>query len=1243
MLRNLLLTLGIILTSNLLVFSQVSGSLKGKVFDKQTKEPLPFVNIVLEVGGTQVGGASSDFDGNYIIKPIPPGTYDLKATFVGYKPLMIRGIIVKANSIAFQDVALESTAVALETFEVVDYKVPLIDKDQTVSGGTVTSEEIAKMPNRSANAVATTVGGVFSRDGERGNVRGSREDATVMYIDGIRVRGSSSLPQAAIEQVSVILGGTPAQYGDATGGIIDVTTKGPSRKFGAGVELETSELLDAYGYSRAGINLNGPIFAKKDEDGRVLSSLLGYFIAGDFVYRRDGRPFSIDLYKGKDSYLNYLENNPLIPVGEGFGTFQTGEFTRLSDLETIQSTKNTSNYSFNLSTKFDIKTTETINLTLGGSLNYNRGNNYNFGSSMFNYDKNQLYYNYTWRIFGRFTQRFPTEQDSKSLVKNVYYSIQADYSKNYGESMDPDHKDDLFKYGYLGKFDSYLAYNYSLGEDTIGGQYFSNVYIMDNIFDTLVTFEPADFNPITANVTQSYYDLYPENRFHRNLSDIQLNGGQINGQQQGNFYGMFTAPGTIISGYNVFDNEQLGINASGAMDIGNHEIKFGLQYEQRFDRGYGYAPVGLWTHMYNLTNFHIAQLDVDNPILVYRDGQFMDTIRYHRKYDETSQRTFDINLRKKLGLPVDGTDFIVINSYDFNSNSITYFDENNNKKTAYANGELFDIEMFSADELLNDGFSYVAYRGYDHTGKRKKDKPTFSDFWNQSHIENGRVIYDRPIGAFEPIYMAGYIQDKFAFRDLIFNIGVRIDRFDANQEVLKDPYLLYRAYTVGDGASQELVEKMGGYDIPSNIGNDYVVYVDNVTNPTSIVGFRDEDTWYNAQGTEILDPNALDAGSGISPYVINPDSERPEIEAFEDYEPQVNIMPRISFSFPISDEALFFAHYDVLTQRPTSNVISDPSTYFFFNNVGGVINNPNLKPSKTIDYELGFQQKLTNSSSLKFSVFYREMRDDIQIFRYNGAYPKDYTSYNNIDFGTVKGLTINYDLRRTKNARVNAYYTLQFADGTGSSTTTANALVASGLPNLRTTNPLAWDRRHQFNVLIDYRYSDGKEYDGPVIKRKKEGKPPVQVLKNTGLSLTLTGGSGTPYTRSRNIYSQLSGASRLLKGTYYGSRLPWQFRIDLRLDRDFFIDLGKGENKRTSNLNVYFQINNVLNTKNVLNVYPATGNPDDDGYLAAAEWQRDINDQLDPQSFRDFYSIFINSPFNYSSPRTIRFGLIFNF
>jgi len=76
-------------------------------------------------------------------------------------------------------------------------------------------------------------------------------------------------------------------------------------------------------------------------------------------------------------------------------------------------------------------------------------------------------------------------------------------------------------------------------------------------------------------------------------------------------------------------------------------------------------------------------------------------------------------------------------------------------------------------------------------------------------------------------------------------------------------------------------------------------------------------------------------------------------------------MPRVAFSFNISDEAVFFAHYDILTQRPTSNNRFSPIDYFFIESRDNLISNPDLRPEKTIDYELGFQQVLTKTSSLK--------------------------------------------------------------------------------------------------------------------------------------------------------------------------------------------------------------------------------------------------------------------------------------
>jgi hypothetical protein len=447
MLKNLLITLGIVLSTFTLTYAQ-QGRLQGKVYEKDNREPVAFANIILENGGTIVGGATSDFDGNYVINPIPPGKYDLKATFVGFNPVVVKGITITGNQITFYDIVMMSTSIDLQTVEIIEYKIPLISKDQTTSGASVTAEEIKKMPNRSADAVAATVGGVFSADGERGNVRGARSDATAMYIDGVRVIGNSSVPQSAIEQVDVILGGTPAQYGDATGGIINVTTKGPSRKFGAGIELETSELLDAYGHNRVGLNLQGPLIKGKKQE----TALLGFFLAGDIGYNRDGAISSTGYYKATDATLQSLQQNPLRPTGLGFGTYRNGEFVRVSDLENTKRSLNTENYSINLSGNINVRTTETINLTFGGTFNKSHGNGFSYSGSFFNWDKNGEYNNNTWRVFGRFTQRFPTANESSSVIKNFYYSIQADYTRQVNSYGDPDHYDVLFNYGYLGKF-----------------------------------------------------------------------------------------------------------------------------------------------------------------------------------------------------------------------------------------------------------------------------------------------------------------------------------------------------------------------------------------------------------------------------------------------------------------------------------------------------------------------------------------------------------------------------------------------------------------------------------------------------------------------------------------------------------------------------------------------------------------------------------------------------------------------
>jgi len=1221
MIKKLLFTIISAVVFGVVLFAQSAGTLQGKITDAVTKETIPFANVVIESGGKQIAGTTTDIDGFYRISPITAGRYDVKASYMGYKTSIITGVQISVDKITFQNFPLQPTIETLEVVEIKTYAIPLIDKDQVSSGGTVTAEEMKKMPGRSAESVAVTVGGVFSADGEMGSVRGARTEGTVTYIDGVRVRGSSGIPQSAIDQVTVMTGGLPAAYGDATGGVVNITTKGPARVFGGGLEYVTSELLDKYGYNLLGFNVQGPLIKGKDE--KSSSSLLGFFLSGELSTTKDGRPSAIGTWRASDETLEFLEKNPLRPSGLGFGSYQNAEFVRKTDLEQIKARENIRSNGVNLAGKIDVRTALNTTLTFGGSIDYNYGRSWISNYSLFNYKNNPQVINNTWRVYGRFTQRFPdTGKDSTAIIKNISYSIQVDYSKFKQVVQNENHKDNLFNYGYVGKFKTHTVKSYEIGSDTILG--FNNVYIHNGFADTLYEFERSEINPELSNYTDQYYGLYEETFPHYYNSTLVQNGGALlNGQQPYSVYGLWSNTGSQYNNYSVFNGTQLGINANASAFIKNHNIQFGFQYEQRIDRSYEYNPVGLWTLMRGLTNRHIEQLDKLNPYAVYDSyGVFQDTIYYDRLYDGESQSFFDYNLRKKLNLAVDGTDWIDLDNYDPTT---------------------FSINMFSADELFNQGNSYVGYYGYDHTGKLLKNKPSFDDFFTAKD-EQGN--YKRHIAPFEPIYMAGYIQDKFAFDDLIFNIGVRVDRFDANQPVLKDPFLFYESKTVKE------VSDLGNH--PTNMGSDYYVYVNDLRNPTAINGYRNGFTWYNAEGTEISDPSVIETASGIAPYLLDPNQEQINSKAFKDYEAQVSVMPRISFSFPISTEALFFAHYDVLTKRPTTGLRMDLINYYFIRTMGqSFVSNPSLKPEKTIDYELGFHQKLTNSSALKFSAFYREMRDLVQAYRFGQAFPSTYYSFNNIDFGTVKGATIAYDLRKTSNVWVKANYTIQFADGTGSSATSGISLVQSGQPNLRTTNPLSFDRRHSIATVVDFRFGEGKEYNGPVWERKvtaEDGSERVRnfaLLENTGINFQVTGGSGTPYSRQSNITPDALGGGRtLLKGSINSSRLPWSFRVDSRIDKDIVLNFNEdkeGKKAKKAYVNVYLQVLNVLNTKNVLGVYRATGVPDDDGYLAAAEFQSGIDAQISPNSFRDLYQIAVNYPFNYSLPRLIRFGASISF
>ncbi len=1263
-----LLALLIFVANNTSFGQAVAGEIYGRVTDEKG-QALDFATVQAFQGGILKGGAKTDLNGNYSIKPLQPGEYTIKISFVGMVTEEISGIPLGNEGRRKVDAKLEKKPAATPKGEVVikasRYRKPLVDPGDP-SSGVMVGADIKKAPTLNTTDMVSMMGGTYQRKQGDNNlsVGGDRSSSTMVIVDGIPLRAgrSANFPPAAIDRLELMSNGLSAKYGNATGAVIGITTRGIQKELSGGLQYQHS--VEGYNNNMVSIDLSGPLVSKK-VDG-VKRPVIGFVINASGSYDKDNNPYYYKLYRIKKDKLKEIQETPIIPNPNGTGSFvRAGEMVTLNDFEKVKAKDYAQTYGLNYLGKLDYQPTENINVTLGTYLTYSYGRGWAFANSLFAPEANQISKGYSGRGFLRLYQRLgkpaskEKEDGKKSAIKNAYYSLQFSYQKDYSEGANPNHKRDIFNYGYLGKFTTYRRPIYTI--DTAAGGFMGIKYLGD--FSDSVSFQPAGINPLLENYTKA---VFADKRFPiNNLTDIQRYQGLRNGDGPQSNYSLWTGVGAQISGYSYSEVDQVSINLDASLDIlqGSknskrvdpitHNIQFGLGYDQRTQRGYSLAASGLWRLMRLLTNRHILNLDLDNPI--YRIGGVdytleelakngltpspFDTINYNRYYSAGEQARFDKELRNKL-YGTNGylnTTFIDIDNYD--------------PKT-------FSLDMFSADDLFNSGNDYVQYWGYDYLGNKTKSHPSFNDFWTK---KDARGDYERPIGAFRPIYMFGYILDKFSYKDLNFNIGVRVDRYDANQKVLKDPYSLYGIKKNSDlkpGTYNVAIDKTNNNiqaPLPSSFASDYVPYIDNnQSQKPTIVGYRKGDTWYDPFGKEIADPTILSGlyagGMPIQPWLQNKSDSIKSASfnpnsSFEDYKPEVTLTPRIQFAFPVSDKSLFYGNYDVITQTPSSSNFVTPDDYYFLAERQSAIGNANLKMEKAINYTIGYQQALSKTAGLTIEAYYRERKNQIQMQNFILAYPIQYTSFGNRDFSSTKGLKLNLEYRRVGPLRMQLAYTLQFAEGTGSSTTTQSSLLATGQPNLRTVFPLAVDTRHTINYTIDYRYSE--QFKGPEIG----GKYP---FKDAGINIFMRARSGEPYTRA-SVATPLVGGdfqSIPLQGTINGSRLPWQFEVSTRIDKDFLLtNIGRkkdAEGKvikdgKPIGLNVYTYITNLLNTRNTLSVYRYTGVGDDDGYLNSPQGQQSLSSQQFQQSYIDLYRYRLISPDNFNNPRRIYVGFSLNF
>ncbi len=257
----------IITLSFMRIFAGTTGKLTGKVTDQNTGEPLIGVNIFLE--GTSFA-VPTDVDGNYLIINIPPGSYRLRASYIGYQTSVIKNVVISTDQTTKTDVKLDESVITMEGIEVVAQR-SIIQKDATGTQTSISSARIDALPVQNFTDVLKLQAGVV-KNGDGLNVRGGRGNEVAYLVDGIYVSdpvtggNETNIGTDAIEELKFLTGTFNAEYGNAMSGIVNVVTKEGGAEYSGGAEIKTTEFgvspYSDYDNNYLSARFSGPILGR---------------------------------------------------------------------------------------------------------------------------------------------------------------------------------------------------------------------------------------------------------------------------------------------------------------------------------------------------------------------------------------------------------------------------------------------------------------------------------------------------------------------------------------------------------------------------------------------------------------------------------------------------------------------------------------------------------------------------------------------------------------------------------------------------------------------------------------------------------------------------------------------------------------------------------------------------------------------------------------------------------------------
>jgi len=219
----ILCTLLIIFILSFITFAGTTGKIAGLITDSESGDPLPGVNVFLE--GTSLG-AATDVDGYYYILNVPPTTYNMVVSYIGYADHTVQNVVAEIDLTTTINLELKSEILTTDAVVVIAER-DLVQNDVAASQRSITSEQIEALPFTSVSEVVGMEAGVTSNL----EIRGSSSSEVLFMVDGIAFRDDrnnrpiTTIPLSAVQELSVQSGGFGAEFSNVRSGVVNVVTK----------------------------------------------------------------------------------------------------------------------------------------------------------------------------------------------------------------------------------------------------------------------------------------------------------------------------------------------------------------------------------------------------------------------------------------------------------------------------------------------------------------------------------------------------------------------------------------------------------------------------------------------------------------------------------------------------------------------------------------------------------------------------------------------------------------------------------------------------------------------------------------------------------------------------------------------------------------------------------------------------------------------------------------------------------